>query len=88
MAATVPHRDNDVDGDAGKKTTRAAVPDHQTLAVATAGVMSTHATAALVNVPLTLVCANVSPKPCAEPYPHPWERPMPNWDGAENPHQP
>jgi hypothetical protein len=43
-----------------RKTTTAAVADHQIFAAATAGVMSTHATAALVNAPLTLVCANVS----------------------------
>jgi hypothetical protein len=44
-----------------RNTTRAAVPDHQILAAATAGVMSTHATAALVNAPWTLVSANLSP---------------------------
>lgn len=40
------------------KTTRAAVPDHQIFAAATAGVISTHATAARVNAPVTLVSAN------------------------------
>ena len=44
------------------KTTTAAVPDHQILAAATAGVISTHATAALVTAPLMLVSANLSPK--------------------------
>jgi hypothetical protein len=35
--------------------------DHQILAAATAGVMSTQATAALANAPLRPVCANLSP---------------------------
>jgi hypothetical protein len=43
------------------QTIREAVLDHQTLAGATAGVISNHASAALVTPPLTLVCANVSP---------------------------
>jgi hypothetical protein len=48
------------------KTTTAAAPDHQILAAATAGVMRTHAPAALVNAPLTLVSAKLSANSTAQ----------------------
>jgi hypothetical protein len=44
-----------------RKTARAAVPDHPILAAATVRVISTHATAAVVNAPFRLFSSNLSP---------------------------